>query len=346
MSRTIHRTLSDEVIPPARFKDILTSILGMLLVVGSANFAAQWFLSNHTLNRATWLIKEKWAILENLNQKQDFLVLGDSSCNQGVPIDVLEQTFQAQGTNLCTIGNLTALNDAWMLDRYIQRWGAPKQVIIVHVYDVWHRQASSHWMSKIPLDALTYQRLNPQIDYSVKGKLEVFISRYLPLYTESDSLSNWIRFPKASQEKLASFVLDNNGFMPLEAPNPSRVREDSAFHLDQIAKRKFSLSSENRRALDQIATLAQQHDFQVYIANSPIYEGLYNQPEFRRYYETVQADLKKYVDEHENLHLVFSEPMMFKAEQMENSDHVVYSSAKVYAAQLADEIQRSQVPSP
>ena len=52
--------------------------------------------------------------------------------------------------NLATIGDATVVNDAWMLETYLERFGRPNKVVIVHAYDIWHRELKQNVVVQIP----------------------------------------------------------------------------------------------------------------------------------------------------------------------------------------------------
>jgi hypothetical protein len=101
----------------------LTLVLGFNLVAGQ-------MLEGSTPNRGYWLIQKKWEILRDLEESVDVLVVGDSSCNQGLNNRVLDQQTRLRSMNLCTIGDALLLDDLWMLRDYLRRFPVPRAVVL------------------------------------------------------------------------------------------------------------------------------------------------------------------------------------------------------------------------
>ncbi|MGB7441864.1 MAG: hypothetical protein WA919_12405 [Coleofasciculaceae cyanobacterium] len=337
MRQSSNNQLTKEVIKPVKRRDILISILGTFILVLLINFAAGWYLQKNTPNRGYFLINQKWEMLLGLKQPVNWLILGDSSCNQGIIPSVLNEKLNVTSLNLCTIGDMLALNDAWMLDKYIKKLGVPQNILLVHVYDVWHRSANPRLLGKIPLNLPNLQKLQPQISLSFKQLIQFFWWRYFPLNSESSSLANLLKHPIESYEQAKSFKLEENGFMIWEKADPYGVEVDTKRHIKFTKDNRFKLSSPNHQALEKIAALAQHYNFNVYLANSPIHQKLSENEEFQAYYAQVKATLSTYAAQSEQIHYI-SEPVTFSKYQMQNSDHLIYTSAKVYTQTVISQI--------
>jgi hypothetical protein len=271
----------------------------------------------------------------------DDLVLGDSSCNQGVNPVVLAGALNDQkAVNLCTIGDMLALNDAWMLQTYIERFGAPRRVIIVHVYDIWSRDFDWDQVGSVPLGLMTLRQLRPEVQLK-RWQLRSYIeSRYFPLYSRNLSLQAKLRSgdPRIRNSPGPRRV-DSLGFLADTVAFPDSVEQDLRGHLKFLAKETFELSGDNRRSLARIARLAEEHDFDVYLASAPVYERLAEAAPFRNYLAQVHEALASASGEGSRVHLVFDQPMTFPASQMQNADHLVLDAANRYTRALATRIR-------
>ena len=331
--------LPAEILPSStKLTQILLSLICPWLVFALANIGANLYLKNFPENRGYWLIQQKWSMLMNLKQPVDWLVLGDSSCNQGVIPQVLESEFSGKAINLCTIGDSLVLNSAWMLSQHIKKYGAPKNIILVHVYDIWGREINWNVTSQTPLSWGYWNKLEPNIKLDFPQQKAVFLNRYVPLYSQNTSLK------KILEERDRLFVkkdyqLEKDGFMKVTKANISNVEYDRQGHLRNIQKSEFSFSNTNQKSLEAIAELAQKHDINVYLTNSPLDRELYQNPDFQARYKRVQTELGQISDRYNNLHLIMAEPMTFSPEEMENADHLIASAAKSYTKQLAKEIK-------
>ena len=334
--------LPEEVIQPVRPRQLWVTWLAVLAVVLLCNFVVVPRLLVGGRNLAGWIIGHKWRLLMGLNHPVDDLVLGDSSCNQGInPVALAGALGDQRAINLCTIGDMLALNDAWMLQTYIKRFGAPKRVVIVHVYDIWSRDFNWARVGSIPLGLTTIRQLRPQVRLQ-RWQLRSYIeSRYFPLYSNNLSLQARLRPGDPNLRNAAGpRHIDSLGFLADTVAFPDSVELDLKRHLEFLGQESFSLSPDNARALARIAGLAKEHGFEVYLASAPVVQQLADAPSFRHYLSQVQKALATATGEGSPVHLVFDQPMAFAAGEMQNADHLVLSAANSYTEELARRIKR------
>jgi hypothetical protein len=317
-------------------KELVLTVLGTLLVVLAVNGIVFWYLRDHTPNRGYQLVRKKWEMLLQMEHPVDWLILGDSSCAQGVVPSVFNELLGVTSVNLCTVADALAVNDAWMLETYLKRFGPPGNVVLVHVYDSWEREPSQEVVAKIPLPLGYWGRLTPPITLSPRGIVRVLVRRYAPLYAENISLSTLLLPPFGASAR--DVVMDEAGFTARYQANPANVEFDAGLHLETVQSHTFTLSRPNREALERIAALAEQHQFTVYLANSPLYERLYHQQAFQKYFAQIEGSLAALTAGSSRVHRIFKVPMTFAKDQLEHVDHVIYPAACAYTKRLVSEI--------
>ncbi len=345
MTSTPPQILPHEVVRPARWREVLVTIAGAIALIMGANSAADWFLNYLTVNRGYFLVSRKWDILSDLDRPADWLILGDSSCNQGVIPERLSTKLGGTAVNLCTFGPLLTLDDVWLLDEHIRQLGPPKHVVIVHVYDIWQREIGEDTIAhiaQIPRSPAEIATFDPPLDLNQEDQIKLFLHRHLPLYSSNETLSDWIQEPIESFHESREFTVSQTGFMPIEQAAPLYVRRDVHNHLESVREETFAVSDINRAAMQRLQKLAEQYEFDVFLANSPIYEGLYQEPDFQRYFRRVQRQLIAFDRESDRLHYILRDPVTFRADQMRNTDHVITSAADIYSDRLAEAIQKVQ----
>lgn len=329
---------------PATRGRLLLALAVALTVVALLNLAAGLALERFTTNRGYWIVRHKWDLLEALPAPVDWLILGDSSCNQGIMPDLIGQQLGGRAVNVCTLGNMLAVNDAWMLARHIERLGPPKHVLIVHVYDVWHRDpralVDQPLLAKVPLPWGFWRSATPPLALTGAQERKLWVARYLPLWAENKTLARWLRHPTAPGQH--EFLLTADGFMAHARANPANVRRENRSHLESIRKRRFTLSQINHQSLVQIRALADQHGFDVYLAPAPLSEGIWRDPDFRRHFAAMTLALETIASESPRMHVLLREPITFPAHQLENADHLVGPAARVYTQQLIRALQSLQ----
>jgi hypothetical protein len=334
--QTSHRvTVPVEAPPESSARSVAASIAGIVVVLLVANAVAGRVLGEYTANLGYALTARKWELLLDRSKPLEWLVLGDSTCNQGLDPHVLEQVLGADVLNLCTVASGLALDSAWMLDIAVDRLGPPEGVLLIHAFHVWERGFAEHSLARVPLDWGFWERLEPRLDLDLRQQLAAFVHRYLPLYSEHLSLARMLRAPWKTR---THFAVDDRGFMAEESPNPASVDRDAERRLDAIAKQpRFAPSSENRRALAQIAGIADREGFPVYLANPPVYRGLAESPLFQRRHAEIAGMLEDLASRHANVHFVDRE-FRFARTSMQNADHLVADAAARYTRELAGTI--------
>ena len=173
----INQKLPEEITKPIKSKEFVLSLIGTLIFVIIFNFAAKLYLKENTTNRGYWLINKKWELLFKQKEPVDWLILGDSSCNQGVVPTIVNERLNTSSINLCTIGDMLSLDNSWMLEKYIQRVGVPKNILIVHVYDAWGRGINRPVFAQIPLNWGYWKQLEPKINFTKRETSQLFIHK-------------------------------------------------------------------------------------------------------------------------------------------------------------------------
>lgn len=336
--------LPHETPTPATRGKVLLVLAVTLTIVALLNFVAGAALNLYTTNRGYWLVREKWTLLESLPAPVDWLILGDSSCNQGIKPEMIDQQFGGRAVNVCTVGDMLAVNDAWMLDRHIQRLGPPKHVIITHVYDMWPRDLRAlvrqPLLAKVPLPWAYWRTTTPPLPLTSAQERSLAVARYLPLWAENKTLASWLRHPGVLWQRNMAMTAD--GFMAYDKSNPALVRRESKSHIEGARKHRFSLSQINRQSLEHIRALADQHGFDVYIAPGPLYEGMWKDDGFKKHFAGMIKTLGEVASKSPHMHVLFHEPATFGVKQLENADHLVGPAAEEYTQKLIAAIQAAK----
>ena len=120
-----------EVVAPTNRRQLMTTAAIVAVLILTVDLVAAALLAWRPVARDHWLVASKWRLLDRA-RATDTLVLGDSSCNQGVRPDVLGAALGGSVLNLCTIGDLLVINDAWMLEAYLRRHPPPARVVVAN----------------------------------------------------------------------------------------------------------------------------------------------------------------------------------------------------------------------
>lgn len=333
--------LPEEVLLPTTLRRAMITILATLLLLTAINFAAKWYLKNFPANHAYWLMNAKWELLGSMSEPADWLIVGDSSANQGVIPSVIEEQLGGQAVNLATTAGTTLLDDLWMLEEHIERFGPPKNVLVVHTVDVWHRDVEYVMLAKIPRPWGFWQS-SPIYPHLNSDKWsQVLLARYIPLYGENTSILKAVTRGIESPETIFNnpYELGPGGYMPSLDAKPLGTQKDAEKLKSRFERQDLHVSKINRALLAEMVTLADEYNFDVYLVYGPLLEGVIQHEPVKKYLSRVDQTLTEMAGQSTNVHYV---PMLagFPAEQMQNADHVVHTAAQSYSQMLANEIEK------
>lgn len=336
---------------PARFAAAL--VVGVLTVLACNLFVGR-YLERHGTNLGYVYISHKWRVLERLEGPVDWLVLGDSSVSQAFDPEVLRRATGQRAVNLGTIGNFGLSDDLWMLEEHIERFGPPKRVLLVHVYDVWHRGLRGELVGRIPRSWVLSDEIAERYGFDEDARRQILLNRYVPLYAERSSLRKsleyaWLAFI-SDEEELAEIrrhdrslpvedpVLGDDGFVRMCGAVGDAVKRDARGHMKYLAKRRFRVSKDNREALLAIARLAHEHGFPVLIINGPIYERLRLKPELQAHFERGVERLRKLVADYPEV-VVVDQLRGYDGDQLQNVDHITCDATEDFTRWVIDQVE-------
>ncbi|MBZ0305522.1 MAG: hypothetical protein K8I82_05590, partial [Anaerolineae bacterium] len=124
-----------EVIQHTSRRQIVITVGMALATVFIANFLTYYV----PMDRTETVVYQKWGLIQDLDAPVDWLIVGDSSANHGVIPAIITQELGGEALNVATFGDWLFVDDAWMIETHIRQVGAPKNIIIVHVPDMYHR---------------------------------------------------------------------------------------------------------------------------------------------------------------------------------------------------------------
>lgn len=343
------RPLLDTVMTPPREtvhrvsrRAVLLSVVAVVGVVALVNAAAALWLARTPRDLGAQVVQAKWSNVDVAaaqgDEPVDVLLVGDSSCNQGVLPALLTEGTPLRALNLCTIGFGTVADDAWLLADYIARVGAPKTVVVIHSWDVWPRDTSAlrATLWTIPGGPPRWDSYAPELPL---GAWERFVARWgawMPLYTRAATLRQALRAPGAAS--VGSFTPD--GFM--EPPGVAgAVADRVAEQLRRTQAAPWSVSAWNEEAALALIALAEAHDVRVVFASGPVHEDLLNAPSFTGWMDEYTAWARALADEHP--HVAAAAPFYeaIPREEMESADHTNRAGAEHFTRTLGERLREA-----
>lgn len=335
---------------------LTVAVLVMLLTVLAANWAVGRFLDRHGTNLGYLYIAHKWRVLGQLDAPIDWLVLGDSAGSQGFDPEVLEQQTGKTAINLGTLGNFGLSDDLWMLEEYIERFGPPERVLLIHVYDVWHRRLKAKLIGRIPRPWVLSDETAELYDFDEDEQRDIFLNYHVRLYAERTSLRKsieyaWLRWVSDEEEfteirrkdralPIEDPELTDSGFVRICGATTRALKRDARNHMRFVRKRHPRVSKDNREALLAIAKLAHEHGFAVDVVNGPVYERLRIKPEFQKYFDRQVRSLQRLVAEYPELRII-DQVRGFDGDQLQNVDHITCDATGEYTRWVIERVQEN-----
>lgn len=345
--------LPDEAIGPTTVKEVVLTIVAVLVLVIIVNIG--WALVVPPSNKGGGTVIDKWEVLNELEKPVDWLVLGDSS-GGAVVTTVWDDLLGGTSVNLSTIGTVLVVNDAWMLETYIDRFGPPPNVLMVHAYDIWYRNIHASSLGPVA-KRVTWRGFYPSLtslssSETARVLMARFIGQYLPLYFEDLTAPNLIRTPWRYKDFLDTRPRERTegarrgarrGAAPASKSEPDRILNDLSTHLGFVRANQLQpdpvLSDANARALDSIGALAEEYEFDVYLAYSPLYDALYQDEPFQEYLSRVRSAVEERIAKSSRVHIL-AEPLVLPIDQMSNSvEHVTAEGSHAYTEWLVTKLQ-------
>jgi hypothetical protein len=332
-----------ENLPVVTWRNVFLLIVLTPLMLVLTNFFMLEYLDRYSMNYGYWTIHQKWNLLAELETPVDWLILGDSSCSQGVIPDIFKMKLNQTALNLCTTGDMGTVDNLWLLEDYIERFGVPKNVLIVHTFDIWYRGFNPVRLGQVPRPWRFWERHSFGIEFmrDEDTREETFIERYMPLLSQNKTIGTIIRSTLAGVHNplVSMWTITENGFVPALEPKPDTVLAGEQQLKNFVVENSFTISSINDQALNKIVELADRNGFYLYIANAPVYEGLYASVDFQNYNQSLQSHLQNIADQSDNTYHIPS-IKTFPIEQMQNPDHLIVSGAEEYTEWLIKQIQQ------
>jgi len=326
------RGVDEERVGPATTRQVLTLIVAALITLCVANLAASRLLRSHPVNLGYYVVRHKWELLDAQTRPVDWLLLGDSSCNQGLRPDVIRRVTGESALNLCTIADALALSDAWMLDRYVARVGKPKHVLLAHVADMWERgqeEVSAPLLAQIPLPFGFWDETEPRLVLTRDQQWQVWLGVHVPLYADNVSLGVLLKNP--GRLLLPLPPIDRDGYLRVERGSARAVAADAEAERARVSHGTAALSDINREALLHIVAVAERQGLDVTIVSAPLLDELWSFEPFRDRTRRVTSQVSGVVRASSHVRVLARDPWLVSVDALDNSvDHVVHRAAERY----------------
>ena len=164
---------------------VIWTVVGMVALVMAADlWVFLYLLRDDSIDRGGIIVRHKWAMLRSLEEPVDTIVLGDSSVNQAVRPEIITDELGIEAVNLATVGTWAFADNTWMVRYYLEQYGVPESVVVLHTFDVPIRpsptiEVAASW----GLDpAIIFDPTSPFHDANLLERATFYQWHFFPLY--------------------------------------------------------------------------------------------------------------------------------------------------------------------
>ena len=222
-----------------------------------------------------------------------------------------------------------------MLQYYLDKFGPPRNVVLLrgcHSYETGHDR---EFLSIVPLEWGYWDRLGVAPEWTDYQELKLFLSKYGVLYSRSDILAyrlthtlDLLSQPYTKREPIPYYYAGNALASDLE--NFRRGKTASTYT-------PFVPSGDSANAVAAMSEQARELGFQLYFVVGPEWDEAYQDPDRQAKVSGMVEWLGQYADP-QNVHVVLSTPMIFRADQMQNINHLRPGAEIQYTEAVVAEI--------
>lgn len=329
-----------EIIESSSRKKILLLLVGITTIVLLFNVVAIGYTKPYANSGFDYSTK-KWEMLLGLKSPVDWLILGDSTGLMGVDPAIISTGLGGTSINLCTVAPLGVINDAWMLDTYITRFGPPKNVLVVTYFGTWSINPWPPDVASLPLEWGFWNKLEPPLYFNFGDTCNLWLQRYAPIAMQSPK-AQWMLwgywFWSRAFPRLMNPAIRDDGLFQNWDKLPGQVertaQEDKIF----VKTYDFDVSDSAQRALKHIRELADKDGFDVYMVDDPIWQGLFADQGFQDYFAKVQKMEVGFANTSERIHYLSGMQLSLPEPLMRDAVHALPSGAEEFTKRLVSEI--------
>ncbi len=338
-----------------------TSGLKLALLLGLTIAAVlgvnAWAIKKSPVETRTYeglTIAKKWELASAGAPAGGIVVVGDSGGNFGVVGSVLTESFGVEAVNLCTFGRFVMTGPRWMIDQAVESAEAPPALVLVII--------GSQTLVKPTPDGFVLGQLPVSVETAAKGIAavtntelgQVAVSRYAPLYVQSETMGGVFRDEKyPGPEGISKFPIDPEA-LPIDPDGSSIILWNDPASLAPYTEKKALPeirahqgpipTVRDRSAIERMIQDADSRGYDLVFVDGPIWNGLETKPEqialvsqFHEYIDAICATSER------AWHLPGPIPT-FEAAEMQNPFHLMRPAALRYTAGVAARLQALGLP--
>ena len=325
----MYAQFTKEEIHPTTPKRFALLLLVPLVLFGVANLAVGFFGQALLLDDTSAMICLKGELLEAMDAPVDVLIVGDSSGNQSVDPAVLSEAGYSS-INLCTQGRMLLVSDLAFFRQYTAKFKTgPKVLLLVHVYDIWHRPAVLY-NSPLEKDVIDRAGIEKPFAHRWNWKKRL-LDHVIPLIVKGRVVGDSLR-------GIPPFSFENDrGYFAARNHYPESLARDLTKHLEELKTKPQGIPPIQIDTLKEILSLARKQNTQVVLAFPPVHQGLSRSGAYQGLLANYRKELLTVVGEDHFTILPLAEAVV--AEDLTNTvDHIRHPAAQNFTRFLLGQL--------
>ena len=287
----------------------------------------------------------QWYGLIELDSPVDTIILGDSTAALDLVTGPIADRLGGTTINLGNNVGSSVLMDAWMLQYYLDKFGPPRNVILLRSdwgYEMWH---SLEYMSVVPFGWGWWDRLGVAPvwihgEQVTPEQVTLFVTKFCVLHSDSDILSYRLIHPldlsAQPRSKVTAVTAAPYYFKGVPLSTVS-ILEDNRRAKVPWRYNPFAPTADSAKALTAMSEQARSRGFQLYIVTQPEWDEAYQDPDRQTKVSGMGTWLAKFTDS-QYVHLILSTPMTFPANEMHSLEHLRPGAETRYTEAVLAEI--------
>lgn len=298
------------------------------------------YMFRYDAERDLW----SWTIIDSLSEPVDVLILGDSVAHSGINPEIIKEQTGLTAYNFAISAWWVYYHDIWILERYIEKFGAPKYLIWAHVYEVGNRQFNA--LNELSSTSYPYgfswssRYVHPPI--TLGNRFKIIIRRLFPLYYRQQTTQQIAQQLAVGQNPLHTENDLIQGFSKRQPEDESVVLRRAVDKNNSLFG-EYIVSDENKQVSNILFDIIEKYEIETYMVLTPVHRKIGTN---EKYLEKIQSQLT-YWDDQSQLYddIEFNpEIMMYRTEYMKDGTHLNINGANLYTQYLIDWIWGDYMP--
>lgn len=327
----------------SNFKNIPKAFILFLLFFIATEFFISIFFSMYANNFTNAKIKAEIRITRRAEFKYDILVFGDSSATQAIDTSKLEKYTGLSAFNFGMIGDITLVGDYFLLKKYLASGKTSRYVVLMNVYDIWHRECSTQLLMINFFEDFTRMMFNSEIFNMWHGDIIKEMATYiLPSQRYRYEIKN-IKNTRINISELEQNLLRTRGHSDEIGTNEKGIIRDMLEHKEMVGSNIFTVSRTNLYYFDKFLKTCEQNNIKILFCFPPILKEFYDQEIKNNYLRSYKSFIKNKTSHYVNIIFVNDDFYIVPIENLSSSiDHLNEKGSAAFTKILAKKIMLSE----